>query len=454
MTAFIQASHAGAAATRGMRSRPAIQPVGKRALLILDWWEKLAGASLALSAVIRLCQATGAALVTPSVRSSLFLPGPAKGAWPLSAYYDAGALRGALAPQTLTSYAAWRQLSRHNGSRSLLLIVVYTEFPKACSDMVRTDQSTCPSACLSLSGIQRLLKAAHKWVGDGLSQMCVGAAEVRAGVAGRGRVAALIRSHHATALLNFRRHDGGRPMLPQVQAHALRSLATRPSSAVRAAAHGLLAQHHIPPKTPYASVQLRSNHLAHAAYQQLYALASSAVSTTVVSTSSATTSAASSTSTPASTACAGRVVSCARRLSRAMRRHAAASSTIVASDLATLFRPNQDGETHRRKPYMKECLVPALPALRRWYTSVGYSFNCSGAPAFDRARAARVSEGRASAADACDAGWLGLVDWTLATEATWFAAIDVRTPWRSAFLEWIVMARKAKGRASELIACP
>ena len=43
-------------------------------LLIFDYWEKLAGASLALSAVIKLCHATSLSLVAPWVHSSLFVP--------------------------------------------------------------------------------------------------------------------------------------------------------------------------------------------------------------------------------------------------------------------------------------------------------------------------------------------------------------------------------------------
>ena len=56
---------------------------------------------------------------------------------------------------------------------------------------------------------------------------------------------------------------------------------------------------------------------------------------------------------------------------------------------------------------------------------------------------------------ACDAGYRGLVDLVLATEAAGFVAVDVHTPFRSAFVEWIVQARRLRGKAAqtELITC-
>jgi hypothetical protein len=52
----------------------------------------------------------------------------------------------------------------------------------------------------------------------------------------------------------------------------------------------------------------------------------------------------------------------------------------------------------------------------------------------------------------CDAGWLGLVDLVLATDAVSFVALDSGV-WRSAFLEWIVQRRTRAGVRSELIKC-
>ena len=54
---------------------------------------------------------------------------------------------------------------------------------------------------------------------------------------------------------------------------------------------------------------------------------------------------------------------------------------------------------------------------------------------------------------ACDAGSLGLLDLVLASEADRFVAVDVKLPWRSAFLDWIVRLRGAEGKPSTLIAC-
>ena len=55
---------------------------------------------------------------------------------------------------------------------------------------------------------------------------------------------------------------------------------------------------------------------------------------------------------------------------------------------------------------------------------------------------------------ACDAGYLGLVDLVLGSEADAFVAVDVKQPWRSAFLEWIVQARRLRGKTrTELISC-
>ena len=41
----------------------------------------------------------------------------------------------------------------------------------------------------------------------------------------------------------------------------------------------------------------------------------------------------------------------------------------------------------------------------------------------------------------------------LAAEARSFVAVDVRTPWPSAFLDWIVQLRRRAGRKSTLLRC-
>eukprot|EP00966_Prymnesium_polylepis_P167007 3860462-Prymnesium_polylepis.1 len=53
----------------------------------------------------------------------------------------------------------------------------------------------------------------------------------------------------------------------------------------------------------------------------------------------------------------------------------------------------------------------------------------------------------------CDAGTLGLLDLVLASDAASFVAVDVRLPWRSAFLEWIAQRRRQQGRRTELLTC-
>ena len=224
-----------------------------------------------------------------------------------------------------------------------------------------------------------------------------------------------------------------------------------------------------------------------------------------------------------------RVTWCVRRLGRAARRLAPPERTVVATDLSTLFEMHQDGESHRRHGYMRECLLPSLGALRRWHSAAGLSFrvgtNCStsssapSAPSLEqkpssepsvlsRARSARSPRGvPAIAANlACDAGYLGLVDLVLAAEAAAFVAVDVsrprryapsmgphpasqpasnsppnsppisasvtcrvlvlavapwhcpraqvHSPWRSAYLEWIVQLRRLAGKTrTELIQC-
>lgn len=42
---------------------------------------------------------------------------------------------------------------------------------------------------------------------------------------------------------------------------------------------------------------------------------------------------------------------------------------------------------------------------------------------------------------------------TQASDAASFVAIDVRTPWPSAYLEWIVQLRKQAGLESTLLRC-
>ena len=501
------------------------QPV----LVVVDWWEKLAGASLALSAVICLCQKQRLSLVAPVVQSSMLLPAPSAvdgRTWPLSAYYDTDALQSSLSPQQLVSFQSWqlsarRQSSRNTtASRPLLLAIVYDDMPGPCVAAMRAARrhhGECPATCLVVPGIRRLTDSALRWIGaevaERFERACIRASDVRAAIlegsklggnigeftAGATFMRSLVAGRRAVALLNFRRHDQGRPMLPLQQANELRASAVRPSNRVRAAARRFLrtlgsvrasgetlreagstgSSTAVP---AYAVAHLRSNHVVHSIYEQGSRAARPGASSSSLTSSSSSpnsvsspaTSPASSTSassTSAATAlCSQRVAACTRRLTRAVRRVSSASATVVASDLATIQERNQDGASHRRHAYMRQCFVPSLPVLRRWYQRTGVAFNCSRFAPGDGAQIGTHSPSGTSqstaqnsgggialqlsdAALACDAGWLGLVDLVLASEATHFVAVEVKTPWRSAFLEWIVMLRRQQGRGSDLISC-
>lgn len=445
-----------------------MRPSPKRSrasLLVVDFWEKLAGASLALSAIIRLCQGTGLSLVAPTVHSSLFLPA---GGFALSTYYDIEAMRAALAPQRLVSHFSWQRLRRRgrndssnstnsNRSSSLSVAVIYSDFPSACRGALAQHTLTleCPQACLAAAGLRRLVASAQQSLGAEVAAhaplRCVAAAELRSAIQGHGgRLHTMLsQATGAVELINFRRHDAGKPMLPPAQALALRAAAVRPAAEIRAAARRFVAwQLPAAREHGYAVVQLRSNHLAHAAY---VAHGPGALSD------------------GSSASCQQHIGACVRRLGRAARRHAPPSATIVASDLSTLFEAHQDGASHRRHGYMRECLLPSLPSLHRWFTTQGRAFqpNCTAeaeaapvgvvgvAPAAST-RSSRPRRGAEQQATqpGCDAGVLGLIDLVLSTEATAFVAVAVSQPWRSAFLEWIVQARRLAGRTqTELISC-
>ena len=75
----------------------------RTAILVYDFWEKLAGASLALASAVHLCRLARAALVQPFVESSMLVPFPGAGRLPLSAYYSVPHLQKSLAPSSLLS---------------------------------------------------------------------------------------------------------------------------------------------------------------------------------------------------------------------------------------------------------------------------------------------------------------------------------------------------------------
>jgi hypothetical protein len=467
-------------------------------LLVLDWWEKLAGASIALTAVLRLCQKLRLNLAEIHVQSSLLLPAPASvsgRSWPISAYYDVGRLRQALAPQQFVKYASWRDSALSPGQRPLLIIVIYRDVHASCLSAMQESKpgdASCPEECLRLSGIRRL-ENTLKWTGfeiggqHGFERACIRASDMRAAIVGSSAAVGPLRrlvgeQHRAIALLNFRRHDNGRPMLPLSQAFHLRAAAIRPSRAVRTAARLFIARRLASGgSSGYAVVHLRSNHVAHSIFDQMRRTSggqtkqrstlaveehSSEADGSVGSRSRRHIGTASTSATGATWAatasCSQRVTACVRRLGRTVRRVAQPNATVVAADLATFFAANQDGSSHRKHAYMKECLMPSMPSLRRWRDRTGLAFNCTwynklmvGAGNVRGAEAhGRNATSASRRALSCDAGWLGLVDLTLAAGASSFVAVDVRTPWPSAFLEWIVMLRKAEGgKPSELISC-
>ena len=353
----------------------------KRSLVVLDYWEKLAGASLALSAIVRLCQNANISLVAPTVRSSLFLP---SGGWPLSSYYDISALRAVLAPQQLISF----KRVRSRAASISVVAVIYSDFPLACRTAMAASSIACPAACLAAAGLRRLINTARDFIGDEpllpSRLRCASASAVRAAIIQQGGAffQFLRQTPNTVALLNFRRHDDGKPMLPPAQALALRARAVRPSPTVRSAASHFLATNKLSLDSGHALVQLRSNHLAHSAY---------------LATRGSSSSGSDGQSGTAKPQCTQRIAACARRLGRAARRLAPPSRTVVASDLSTLFAANQDGASHHKHAYMRQCLLPSLPALRKWHSTAGLSFqpsvNCnssSGAGGGRRGRPCRA----------------------------------------------------------------
>ena len=85
-------------------SAPMGEADGPRVIFVVDWWEKLAGASLALTGMVQLCKASGMALVEPFVHSSMFRPFPQPESLPLDAYYELEPIRAAV---RLVTYARW-----------------------------------------------------------------------------------------------------------------------------------------------------------------------------------------------------------------------------------------------------------------------------------------------------------------------------------------------------------
>ena len=87
-----------------------------------------------------------------------------------------------------------------------------------------------------------------------------------------------------------------------------------------------------------------------------------------------------------------------------------------------------------------------------WYRAAGHAYNCSAAASAAQQGGTAPAIGLGGGGR-CDAGALGLLDLLLAADAARFVAIDVRTPWPSAYLEWIVQLRRQAGRESTLLRC-
>ena len=388
----------------------------RTAILVYDFWEKLAGASLALASAVHLCRLARAALVQPFVESSMLVPFPGAGRLPLSAYYSVPHLERALAPSSLLSIDEWeRRVAAAAPAARTAVVVVWSEFPPACTSALSaaTGLARCPSACVKRA--EKELASKHKGAWERVKDWpltCLRAELLRKALRAGG--VPYFRRYAAVTLLNWRRSDARRPLLPIGQLQTLRSRAVRPADALRAAARAFVEASGAT-YGAHGAVQLRANHLAHG----LHAKAAGGGG------------------------CTARLQSCLRDLSARARALAPAAQTFVASDLATLFNKHQDGESHRRHAYVRECLQPSLAPLMEWYRGAGRAFNCSAGAA------AAPGLGRES----CDAGALGLTDLVIASEAATFAAVDARSPWPSAFLEWIVLERKMAGRPSTLLTC-
>lgn len=126
-------------------------------------------------------------------------------------------------------------------------------------------------------------------------------------------------------------------------------------------------------------------------------------------------------------------------------------SLVLASDIATLTQLNQDGATHRRHAYMQQCLQPSVPQIQRWYWQAGVAFSCNASAGSAGGGAPSAPPGLGDGR--CDAGALGLVDLLLTSEAASLTAADVRRPWPSAFLDWIVRVRRRDGKPTRLVRC-
>ena len=348
---------------------------GVPVIFVVDWWEKLAGASLALTAMLHLCKASGMALVEPFVHSSMFRPFPQPESLPLDAYYELEPIRAAV---RLVTYARWEVHAAATPHRQrTAVLLVWSDFPKECVSALppAAGLSRCPAACVR-RGMRQLY---DRWerATRGWPLTCLRAEVLRRAM--RKPNVQLFRRYRAVTLLNFRRHDDRHPMLPTSRLQQARGATVRPSRALRAAARAFVASRLGQRYGEHAAVQLRSNHLAHAIHQREMRGASGASSARGASCggSGGGSSGGGSSGGGGSGGggscganCSSRLRGCLRRLAQAARALAPPARTVAASDLATLFKTHQDGESHRRHAYVTQCLRPNAAMLLGWYLAL------------------------------------------------------------------------------------
>ena len=337
---------------------------GPRVIFVVDWWEKLAGASLALTGMVQLCKASGMALVEPFVHSSMFRPFPQPESLPLDAYYELEPIRAAV---RLVTYARWEAHAAATPPRQkTAVLLVWSDFPKECVSALppAVGLSRCPAACVRRG--RRQLYDRWERATSGWPLTCLRAEVLRRAM--RKPSVQLFRRYRAVTLLNFRRHDDRHPMLPTSRLQQARGATVRPSRALRAAARAFVASRLGARYGEHAAVQLRSNHLAHAIHQREARGAGSGASSARGGSCGGSGGGGGGGGVGVGGGgcganCSSRLRGCLRRLAHAARALAPPARTVAASDLATLFRTHQDGESHRRHAYVAQCLRPNAAML-------------------------------------------------------------------------------------------
>ena len=337
---------------------------GPRVIFVVDWWEKLAGASLALTGMVQLCKASGMALVEPFVHSSMFRPFPQPESLPLDAYYELEPIRAAV---RLVTYARWEAHAAATPPRQkTAVLLVWSDFPKECVSALppAVGLSRCPAACVRRG--RRQLYDRWERATSGWPLTCLRAEVLRRAM--RKPSVQLFRRYRAVTLLNFRRHDDRHPMLPTSRLQQARGATVRPSRALRAAARAFVASRLGARYGEHAAVQLRSNHLAHAIHQREARGAGSGASSARGGSCGGSGGGGGGGGVGGDGGgcganCSSRLRGCLRRLAHAARALAPPARTVAASDLATLFRTHQDGESHRRHAYVAQCLRPNAAML-------------------------------------------------------------------------------------------